>query len=50
MFCPMSKYGTIWAENNFNKNHLEIGTAENENRNGAVFCFSLPLAEFRSDD
>jgi signal transduction histidine kinase len=30
--------GTIWAENNPNKNHPEIETAENENRNGAIFC------------
>jgi signal transduction histidine kinase len=42
--------GTIWAENKPSENHPEIGTAENENINGAVFCFSLPLAESRSDD
>jgi two-component system, OmpR family, sensor histidine kinase VicK len=38
--------GTIWAENNYEKIHKEIGTAENETRIGAIFCFSLPLADF----
>jgi signal transduction histidine kinase len=42
--------GTIWAENKPNESHPEIGTAENESINGAVFCFSLPLDESRSDD